>query len=355
VWPPASRCRCNKASSHARAIEARICAENPEADFLPATGTLAVVRWPEHVAFCNASRSQPLPRVDSGVRQGDAITPYYDSMIAKLIVWGEDREQALARLDAALAATHIVGLHTNVAFLRRAAASRAFASADLDTALIERERAALFGAPPLPMKWAAAGVLAHAQAHEAATQGADPWSHRHGFRLHGGARRRLELMVAGAPGGERVQAVVERMHDGATVLHLAGEHWQVASREVGPDQFELELGGVRARLAVYAQGEHCTVFGPGGSVALTWIDPLAHAGDGAGPEGRLTAPMPGKVVAFLAEVGQAVTRGQALAVMEAMKMEHTITAPSDGVVQELLYAVGDQVAEGGELLKLAPA
>ena len=144
------------------AIEARICAENPDGGFLPATGTLAVARWPRHVAFAanGAGAADPaaagLPRVDTGFGEGDAVSPHYDSMIAKLIVWGEDRAQALARLDAALRDTHLAGLHTNVAFLRRVVASRAFATADLDTALIERERAALFDAPPLPLALAAA-------------------------------------------------------------------------------------------------------------------------------------------------------------------------------------------------------
>ena len=123
------------------AIEARICAENPDANFLPGTGTLRVARWPAHVSF---ERSDELPRIDRGFDEGDAISPHYDSMIAKLIVWGDNRAQALARLDAALGATHIVGLATNVAFLRRVVATRAFATADLDTALIEREHAALF-------------------------------------------------------------------------------------------------------------------------------------------------------------------------------------------------------------------
>ncbi len=155
------------------AIEARICAENPDANFLPATGTLQVMRWPEHVAFV---RSATLPRVDSGFGEGDAISPYYDSMIAKLIVWGQDRAQALARLDAALRDTHIVGLHTNVAFLRRVVRSRSFDAPDLDTALIERERAALFDTPPLPLALAAAGVVAHSMAAERGLEGADPWS-----------------------------------------------------------------------------------------------------------------------------------------------------------------------------------
>src|SRR5690606_27404242 len=154
------------------AIEARICAENPDAGFLPATGALRTLRWPAHVAFGRNADAQafhdPAPvRVDAGVREGDAITPHYDSMIAKLIVWGSDRAQALARLDAALRDTHIVGPHTNVAFLRRAVATRAFTGADLDTALIERERAALFDAPPLPIELAAAGVVAHTLAAEA--------------------------------------------------------------------------------------------------------------------------------------------------------------------------------------------
>ncbi|HNB44084.1 MAG TPA: biotin carboxylase N-terminal domain-containing protein, partial [Burkholderiaceae bacterium] len=161
------------------AIEARICAENPDAGFLPATGTLQVLRWPSHVGFQrNATQdgaAEPAPvRVDAGVRQGDAISPYYDSMVAKLIVWGTDRAQALARLDAALRDTHIVGLSTNVAFLRRVVNSRAFAGADLDTALIERERDALFNVGALPLAQAAAGVAAHRLAAEAALEDADP-------------------------------------------------------------------------------------------------------------------------------------------------------------------------------------
>jgi 3-methylcrotonyl-CoA carboxylase alpha subunit len=333
------------------AIEARICAENPDANFLPATGTLHVARWPAHVSF---ERSDELPRVDSGVREGDAISPHYDSMIAKLIVWGEDRAQALARLAAALQATHIVGLNTNVAFLRRVVASHAFATADLDTALIERERAALFEAPPLSAEAAAAGVAAHVLSAEAALETTDPWSRRDGWRMHGGARRRLSLERDGAP----LVAQLERLHDGATVLQLGqgkdAQRWPFQARAMGQGRHDVMLGEQRLTLTVYANGERYAVFAAQGSALLADHDPIAHAGDGAAEGGRLTAPMPGKVVSFLAKAGDTVTRGQALAVMEAMKMEHTITAPRDGVVAELLYGVGDQVAEGGELLRLAP-
>ena len=328
------------------AIEARICAENPDANFLPATGTLQVMRWPEHVAFV---RSDALPRVDSGFGEGDAISPYYDSMIAKLIVWGQDRAQALARLDAALRDTHIVGLQTNVAFLRRVVRCRSFDAPDLDTALIERERAALFDTPPLPLELAAAGVVAHSMAAEQRLEGADPWSRRDGWRLHGGARRRFDIELLGQAHG----VVLQRQHDGRTLMQIGEQRWPLQVSALDANRHDVLLGDQRFTLTVYAQGERCAVFAAQGSALVTEIDPVAHAGDHAGEAGRLTAPMPGKVIAFLAQQGETVKRGQALAVMEAMKMEHTLSAPRDGIVEALLYAVGDQVAEGGELLRLS--
>jgi 3-methylcrotonyl-CoA carboxylase alpha subunit len=334
-------------SIRGHAIEARICAENPDANFLPATGTMQVARWPAHVSF---ERSEGLPRSDRGCDEGDTISPHYDSMVAKLIVWGDNRAQALARLDAALAATHIVGLSTNVAFLRRVVTTTAFATADLDTALIERERVALFEYPPLPLECAAAGVVARELALENGLQGADPWSRRDGWRLFGGATRRFDLEV----GGQRQTATLHRAHDGALTLAVGAQALRFSAQALGRDRHDVTLGEQRWTLAVYAEGERITVFAPHGSLALQEIDPLAHAGEGA-VEGRLTAPMPGKVVAFLARVGDQVKAGQALAVMEAMKMEHTIAAPRDGTVVELLYAAGDQVAEGGELLRLDAA
>ena len=251
------------------AIEARICAENPDANFLPATGTLNVARWPQHVSF---ERSDELPRVDSGVREGDAISPHYDSMIAKLIVWGEDRAQALARLAAALDATHIMGLNTNVAFLRRVVASHSFATADLDKALIERERPALFEAAPMPDEVAAAGVAAHLLAHEATLEDADPWSRRDGWRLHGGAHRRLSLDRAGT----LLTPTLVRLHDGATVLQLGGQRWPLTSTPLGDGRFDVHLGCQRLTLRVYAHGERYAVFAAQGSAVLSDYDPIAQ-------------------------------------------------------------------------------
>ncbi len=335
---------------HGHAIEARICAENPEAGFLPATGRLDVARWPAHVKFQRGA-----VRIDSGVDEGDEISPFYDSMVAKLIVWGETREQALARLDASLRDTHIVGLQTNVAFLRRCAATASFARADLDTALIEREKAALFGQPGLPLRVAAAAVVAHTLAEEATTVGSDPWSRRDGWRLFGASARRFDL----AEGDAHHEVLLSRHHQGGMALTVGGESVAFAVRSVGTEQHELLLGeglGLqRVTVKTYKQGEQVAVFADTGSALLTEVDVIAHAGEGQGEGGRLTAPMPGKLVAFLAQPGDAVTKGQPLAVMEAMKMEHTITAPRDGVVAELLFAVGDQVGDGAELLKLKAA
>jgi 3-methylcrotonyl-CoA carboxylase alpha subunit len=330
------------------AIEARICAENPDGGFLPATGTMDVLRWPAHVSF----ERGPV-RVDAGVREGDAISPYYDSMIAKLIVWGVDRAQALARLDAALASTHIVGLHTNVAFLRRVVACESFATADLDTALIERERAVLLDQPPLALEIAAAGVVARALAQDAQQADADPWSQRDGWRLHGGARRHFDIEHA----GQVVAVALARPHsaapDARSEIQIGDQRWPVTARALDDSTHDVTLGDRRLRLSVYGHGERVAVFAPEASVVLRQIDAIAHAGEGAAEGGRLTAPMPGKVISFMVKAGDKVSKGQAVAVMEAMKMEHTLHAPRDGEVAELLYAVGDQVAEGGELLRLA--
>ncbi|MDR6768073.1 3-methylcrotonyl-CoA carboxylase alpha subunit [Acidovorax delafieldii] len=331
------------------AIEARICAENPDNNFLPATGALNVYALPECVTF-----ERGAVRVDSGVRQGDAISPFYDSMVAKLIVHGDTREQALARLDEALAQTHIVGLATNVQFLRRVAKTAAFAQAKLDTALIQREQAVLFHQEPVGLPLAAAAAIAQTLLQERASEAADPFSRRDGFHTHGVVQRRFEFDF----GGAHAKAWLTYERGGS--LHLAVGEGDAAV--AGPLVFaaipggiELQFAGQRTRAAVYAQGEVDHVFTPLGATQITSIDLLAHSGESAAEGGRLTAPMPGKVVSFAVKAGDAVTKGQPLAVMEAMKMEHTIAAPADGVVQELLYAPGDQVTEGAELLKLVVA
>ncbi|NBX55655.1 MAG: acetyl/propionyl/methylcrotonyl-CoA carboxylase subunit alpha [Betaproteobacteria bacterium] len=334
------------------AIEARICAENPERDFLPATGPLAVYRTPRAQLFRPGT-----VRIDSGVREGDSISRFYDPMIAKLIVHAPTREAALAQLDLALAQLHIVGLSHNIAFLRHVVRSPSFANAVLDTALIERESAVLFGQTPVPAHVCAAFALAqyrHAlirneRPHTHAW--VDPFARRDAWTLQGIRRwhgqgewqgQTLKVSTLATPGEpEQLQVQAEG------VDWLGAWRWQAS--EAG---LTVWLGEQPWRAQVHTHGGVMHVFTPEGAAAWRWIDPLAHQADAAVTQGNLNAPMPGKVLSFTVQVGQVVSAGQALAVLEAMKMEHTIAAPGAGKVAELLYAPGDQVNEGAPLLRL---
>ncbi len=340
---------------HGHAIEARICAENPDNNFLPATGTLQVYGLPPCATFVRAEQGV---RVDSGVREGDTISPFYDSMVAKLIVHGSTREEALARMDAALAQTHIVGLATNVQFLRHVVSSGAFSTAQLDTALIQRESAALFGQTKLGLPVVAAALLSHLMEKETrafekpdARGWVDPWGRRDGWRSHGPSLRSFMMEFR----GEAHTVVLTRAHGGVLQLLIDGTSYELNFASTASGALDVRLGAQRVLAHVYQTGEVAHVFTAQGAAEITVVDALAHAGESRSDVGRLTAPMPGKVVSFAVKVGDKVTKGQPLAVMDAMKMEHLITAPVDGVVAELLYAVGDQVAEGAELLKLVTA
>ncbi len=325
------------------AIEARICAENPDNNFLPTTGTLHVYGKPVCTAF-----ERGTVRIDDGVREGDTISPFYDSMVAKLIVHGQTREEALARLDEALAQTRIVGLSTNVQFLRYVVRSPSFAQANLDTALIPREEAVLFKQEPVGLPLAAAAAIAQTLLGEQASEGSDPFSRRDGWQTHGVTQRPFEFDFQGA----HSRATLTYGHDGALQLAV-GEVSGPLVFSKSAQGIDIQFAGQRVTAAVYTQGEVDHVFTARGATQITAIDLLAHAGESHAEGGRLTAPMPGKILSFSVKAGDTVKKGQPLAVMEAMKMEHTIAAPADGVVEELMYAPGDQVSEGSELLKIA--
>jgi 3-methylcrotonyl-CoA carboxylase alpha subunit len=294
-------------------------------------------------------------RIDDGVREGDSISPFYDSMVAKLIVHGDTREQALARLDEALSQTRIVGLTTNVQFLRHIIRTDSFATAKLDTALIQREDKALFGQEAVGLSLAAASVVANTLHAEQAQVGHDPFSQRDGWRAYGVASRTFGFNFHGAS----YTALLSYLHDGGLELSVGEGDDAVSAplvwRSEG-DALQVSFAGQAARVQVFVEAQAhedvAHVFAPQGATRITVVDALAHAGDTQEAGGRLTAPMPGKVVSFAVKAGDKVKAGQPLAVMEAMKMEHTIAAPADGEVLELLYAPGDQVTEGAELLKL---
>jgi 3-methylcrotonyl-CoA carboxylase alpha subunit len=331
------------------AIEARIYAEDPDRGFLPSTGKLV------HLAPPHPSQHV---RIDTGVEEGDSITPFYDPMIAKLIVHDSDRPAALARLRDALAQYRIVGVANNVEFLGRLIATPSFAKADLDTALIEREHAALFppAAEPPDDVWLIA-ALAEVERDAAAAKRAakhtsdagSPWHLYDGWRLNGRALRRLgfrhgetmrEVDAAALPNGEW-----ELLLDKANVVasgHLHGD---------GP--ITATLGGRRVAATVVVQGERRHVFAGGRGYALVFVDPLGVAGAEHEEEGTgLLAPMPGKVIALLAHAGAVVEKGAPLLVLEAMKMEHQIRAPHAGVVLALHARAGDQVVARQRLVEM---
>jgi len=355
----------NELAIHGHAIEARIYAENPEKGFLPSIGTLRHMDTPNAVNFELGGVAGVEPagvRIDSGVREGDAISPFYDPMIAKLIVWGVDRTQALARLSQALSEFQIVGLATNIAFLKRLVEGEAFSTADLDTGLIERNGATLFP----PSKAAPAGALALAavaliesekkRSSGASRVAADPWGQAQGWRLNGDYRRQLSFAdehAAGLEGGAYQVGVV--YHPQGWELDVGGTKQPLSVSGHDGATLSIRLGEQSMHGAVRRDGDLFHVFTNGEHHTFAYNDPMAHAGEAEAAGGRLTAPMPGKVVAVMVEGGQSVKKGEPLVIMEAMKMEHTIAAPSDGLVEEVLYAVGDQVADGAPLLAFKAA
>jgi 3-methylcrotonyl-CoA carboxylase alpha subunit len=350
---------------HGHAIEARIYAENPEKGFLPSIGLLRHMDTPAAVSFelGGTPGSEPAAvRIDSGVREGDAISPFYDPMIAKLIVWGADRAQALARMGQALSEFQIVGLATNIAFLKRLVEGTAFSSADLDTGLIDRHGEALFPQPqsaPLgALALAALALVGQERGHSAGVSAnpADPWGQARGWRLNGAYRRLLSFTDAYAAATEdKSYRVGLTYHADRWNIELAGTTSSLELIAQDGAGFAIRLGENAVHGNVRRDGDLFHVFTNGRHYTLAYNDPMAHAGEAESGGGRLTAPMPGKVVAVLAANGQEVKKGEPLVIMEAMKMEHTIAAPTDGVVEEVLYQVGDQVADGAPLLAFKAA
>jgi 3-methylcrotonyl-CoA carboxylase alpha subunit len=319
------------------AIEVRLYAENPERGFLPATGTLHRLRLPTGMA-----------RVETGVREGDAVTPFYDPMVAKIIAWEPDRAAARVRLQRALAETGVLGVATNLSFLARVIGDADFAAAKLDTGFIERRRAALLPPPaPAPDKVLAAAALL-CLAEPAAAPG-DPWTRRDGWRLN--APRAPWTLVLRRD--DEVLTVAATAAGDGWELQIGERRCHAAARFAPDGAAALTLDGAQSRAIVLDHGADIAVFIDGAGWRFERVDPLAPPPGVDVHAGRLSAPMPGRVVQLLVAAGDAVNQGQALIVIEAMKMEHTIAAPRDGTVEAVRYAVGDLVEEGAELIVLA--
>ncbi|MFK0087954.1 acetyl/propionyl/methylcrotonyl-CoA carboxylase subunit alpha [Pseudomonas sp. NPDC090755] len=314
------------------AIEVRLYAEDPANDFLPATGRLALYR---------ESAPGEGRRVDSGVSEGDNVSPFYDPMLGKLIAWGQNREQARLRLLAMLDEFAIGGVKTNIAFLRRILAHPAFAEAELDTGFIPRYQEQLLPASEaLPADfWQAAGE-AFIQSQPAQPRSDDrhsPWAASNGFRAGVPAQVSLHLNCNG-----QAQAI-SLVQGAAPTLKLDGE------------QLMTEHDGLRRRHLAIRRGDTLYLQWEGDLHAVTPYDPIAEADASHSHHGGLGAPMNGSIVRVLVEVGQAVEAGTPLVVLEAMKMEHSIRASQAGTVKALFCQEGEMVSEGAVLVELDDA
>ncbi|ATJ82405.1 acetyl-CoA carboxylase biotin carboxylase subunit [Halomonas beimenensis] len=336
-------------------FEARLYAEDPEQDFLPATGTLT--RFGMDLA--GAGLDPDRVRLDSGVETGDAVSMHYDPMLAKLIVHADDRTQALATLNRALAALDVRGVVTNRAFLQRLATHPAFRDANLDTRFIERNEATLFAERRhAPEEYASAALIGlHQLARECESD--SPWDRHDGFRLNAPHTIRIALCdPAHAQDEDDSEAVVvvegRRETEGSPwQLTLGGETFAATLEPLEGDAVAVTLNGHRRRLQARRDGNVVVLVDPQRETRLFWrrIDAIDHGHHEA--ESTLTAPMHGTVVALLVEAGARVEKGMPLMVMEAMKMEHTMTAPADGHVESFHFAAGDTVGQGDVLLEFA--
>jgi 3-methylcrotonyl-CoA carboxylase alpha subunit len=326
--------------SAGHAIEVRLCAENPANQFLPEAGRIGVL---------DAPRESDDVRLDTGVREGDAVSVFYDPMIAKLVVWGDDRAQAARRMGSALAETSILGVKTNLAFLERVVAHPAFLAGDTDTGFIARHRTELLPPPgEVPVEaliaCAVRVFLDERRAHEGEPR--SPWSDTSGWRLNRPALRRMEFRL---PDGREVAVDAERRGDHA-VASIAGRRHEVRIGPADGDRLQIGLDGETYFARVSRLREKLSATTPRGRHEVELVDPFHYEPSDALPDARLTALMPGRVVKVMAAEGEKVAMGQALMILEAMKMEHTIVSPRAGVIERVAFRENDLVPADAVLI-----
>ncbi len=323
------------------AIEARIYAEDPARDFAPATGRLALFRTPD---------ATPNIRIDAGFVTGDSVSIHYDAMLAKLICRGGTRDEALRVLRRALAETDVVGVASNLDLLGRIAAHPEFAAGGIDTGFIARHADTLLALPQEPaaevLAAAALCVLsdeAEAAAAEAAssTDPYSPWYARDHWWLNIESDRALQFTADGAEFPVRVRRTDATWH-----LTFGDRSYTVSAARTPDGRLEMIVDGARERISATRQGETVTVRRGGETWRLRLPDPIAAAAEEDDAGGRLIAPIPGQVTEVMAMAGMAVTRGQVLVVLEAMKTVFRLAAPADGTIATVSCQAGDAVIEG---------
>jgi 3-methylcrotonyl-CoA carboxylase alpha subunit len=323
------------------AIEARLYAEDPEREFLPSTGRLVRLRWPLIKAI----------RIDTGVREGDEVGIHYDPMLAKLIAHGPDRETAIRLLGHALGECQIAGVTTNIGLLQAVLAQPDFVAGTVHTGFIAEHAAALLApshAGDVAKLAAVAAVawLLRRPTGPGAPNAQGPWDARDGWQPNLTARASLQF----ANHGEVVAVELQRAAEGWHAA-IGSQRYRVSARWTDDDSVAAEVDGEPLRIGLVHRGERLFVMHAGGAVSLEFHD-AARSADRERQDGGLVSPMPGQVLQVLVAPGGTVRRGQPLVIVEAMKMEHTILAPADGVVEAVFFSAGERVNEGAQLLRL---
>jgi 3-methylcrotonyl-CoA carboxylase alpha subunit len=276
------------------------------------------------------------------VREGDSVSVFYDPMIAKLVAWGDDRAEAARRLQSALGETAILGVKTNLAFLERVVRHPAFLAGDTDTGFIERHRADLLpppGAVPDEALVACAVRIFLDELRATAARAPSPWNDTTGWRLNQPKTRRMEFRLAD---GSTIALEAEHRGDHAIVALGARRH-EVRLGPVDGDRVQIALDGETYVARAARLGDRLSVTTPQGRHEVDLVDPFHYEPADALPDARLTALMPGRVVKIMAAAGSTVKKGQALMILEAMKMEHTIVSPREGVIERVAFRENDLV------------
>lgn len=322
------------------AMEARLCAEDPARDFLPSSGVVTHLRLPG---------DSPRLRVEIGVRAGDRISTHYDSLLAKIVVWEEDRDAALRALRGALDAVELVGVETNLDLLRRLLRDARFIAGEADVGLVGDLAATGDRAQRVDEKLLLAAAAADWRERHAARAGmhdpASPWSSADGWRLYGEERRRLAFFYAGrkldcAIGGGDAQAFQMETAQGSILVRALRKDGRVT----------LALDDMRRELGLVPQEGSVVVIVDGRNHLLEWIDPLAPPRRAAVPDAAFTAPVPARVIRILVKKGDRIARGAPMVLLEAMKMEIPIKAPGAGIIDHIYCGEGQSVNEGEALL-----
>ena len=336
----------NNIALNGHAIEVRLYAENPDKGFLPATGTLD--RF-------SIGKDYPGIRIDAGVEQGDSITPFYDPMIAKIIAYGETRLQAINRLSRVLGDADISGCVTNLDFLKSVIGHEVFGSGEFNTGFIEEHQNDLVGARNVPDLALIVGAIWLSLPQNTSNPESDPHSPfgmPHGWRLWSGGRQVHTLGV----GGEYREITVTSHKDGGKSIDLAGSNQvQIKSYFRDGDTLQVEFTERKIKARILSDKRVMTVFVEGNRYHFDLPLPSDAAADGSDAENSIAAPLPGKIIAVKTSSGKKVRKGDALIILEAMKMEHTLVAPRAGVIDQLCVAEGDQVEEGTVLVSLEEA